>query len=91
MTLEVPRPASYTLAQALAASNRDSLPEKDPQRGTRGEVGEWESRYLPHKSGLSGGWKGFAEDQLLDAGDVVLFQLVATDHLLVSMQCSFVL
>ena len=84
MTLEVPRPSSYSLAQALAESRRDSLPDKDPQMGTRGEVGEWESVYLPLKNGLSGGWRGFALDQELDAGDVVVFQLTAPSHFMVS-------
>ncbi|CAI7814212.1 unnamed protein product [Closterium sp. NIES-54] len=36
--------------------------------------GEWRATYLPHKTGLSGGWRGFAMDQELDAGDAVVFE-----------------
>ncbi|CAI5972364.1 unnamed protein product [Closterium sp. NIES-65] len=36
--------------------------------------GEWRATYLPHKTGLSGGWRGFALDQELDAGDAVVFE-----------------
>ncbi|GJP36572.1 hypothetical protein CLOM_g21064 [Closterium sp. NIES-68] len=43
--------------------------------------GEWRAQYLPHKSGLSGGWRGFALDQELDAGDAVVFEKVSSDTL----------
>ncbi|CAI5459165.1 unnamed protein product [Closterium sp. Yama58-4] len=38
--------------------------------------GEWRATYLPHKTGLSGGWRGFALDQELDAGDAVVFEKI---------------
>ncbi|XP_076949092.1 B3 domain-containing protein At3g19184-like [Bidens hawaiensis] len=37
---------------------------------------EWKTRYLPRKTGLSGGWKGFAEDHKLADGDALVFQLI---------------
>lgn len=37
---------------------------------------EWPTRYLPRKTGLSGGWKRFAEDHKLVDGDALVFQLV---------------
>ncbi|KAF5787009.1 putative transcription factor B3-Domain family [Helianthus annuus] len=37
---------------------------------------EWKAKYLPRKTGLSGGWKGFAEDHKLADGDALVFQLI---------------
>ncbi|KAM0025125.1 putative transcription factor B3-Domain family [Helianthus debilis subsp. tardiflorus] len=37
---------------------------------------EWKAKYLPRKTGLSGGWKGFAEDHKLADGDALIFQLI---------------
>ncbi|KAI3856538.1 hypothetical protein MKX03_028380 [Papaver bracteatum] len=36
----------------------------------------YEVTYIAARTGLSGGWKGFAEDHNLKVGDAVLFQLV---------------
>ncbi|CAI5536565.1 unnamed protein product, partial [Closterium sp. Naga37s-1] len=51
--------------------------------------GEWRATYLPHKTGLSGGWRGFAMDQELDAGDAVVFEKMGPHTLKVCMwvQC----
>ncbi|KAL8189129.1 hypothetical protein R6Q57_029390 [Mikania cordata] len=37
---------------------------------------EWHTKYLLRKTGLSGGWKGFAEDHKLADGDALVFQLI---------------
>ncbi|PTQ45376.1 hypothetical protein MARPO_0015s0164 [Marchantia polymorpha] len=37
---------------------------------------EWETIYLHHKKGLSGGWRGFSIDHDLEDGDAVVFELV---------------
>ena len=37
---------------------------------------EWQTKYLPRKTGLSGGWKGFAQDHKLVDGDALVFQLI---------------
>ncbi|KAM7513771.1 hypothetical protein LguiA_003354 [Lonicera macranthoides] len=37
---------------------------------------EWFTKYLARKSGLSGGWKGFAVDHELVDGDALVFQLI---------------
>ncbi|KAK9071152.1 hypothetical protein SSX86_009720 [Deinandra increscens subsp. villosa] len=37
---------------------------------------EWQTKYLHRKTGLSGGWKGFAEDHKLADGDALVFQLI---------------
>lgn len=37
---------------------------------------EWQTKYLDRKTGLSGGWKGFAVDHDLVDGDALVFQLI---------------
>jgi len=37
---------------------------------------EYDAVYLAHKTGLSGGWRGFALEHKLDDGDAVVFELV---------------
>lgn len=37
---------------------------------------EWRTKYLDRKTGLSGGWKGFAVDHDLVDGDALVFQLI---------------
>ncbi|XP_071691748.1 B3 domain-containing protein At3g19184-like [Rutidosis leptorrhynchoides] len=37
---------------------------------------QWDTKYLPRKTGLSGGWKRFAEDHKLADGDALVFQLI---------------
>lgn len=36
----------------------------------------YEAKYLGKRTGLSGGWRGFALDHKLDEGDAVVFELV---------------
>eukprot|EP00249_Psilotum_nudum_P031530 c4574_g1_i1 orf=143-847(-) len=38
---------------------------------------EWQSLYLAQRTGLSAGWKRFAEDHELEDGDMLVFELVA--------------
>ncbi|GMH02700.1 hypothetical protein Nepgr_004539 [Nepenthes gracilis] len=38
--------------------------------------GEWETKYLAGKTGLSGGWRGFSIDHELVDGDALVFQLI---------------
>eukprot|EP00250_Pteridium_aquilinum_P012772 c20932_g1_i1 orf=114-887(+) len=53
------------------------LPKSDQYMKLVNEEGEeWESLYLARKTGLSAGWKRFAEDNELRDGDAVLFELV---------------
>lgn len=44
------------------------------------EGSQWETVYLARKTGLSGGWRGFAIDKVLFAGDSLLFELIKTNH-----------
>lgn len=37
---------------------------------------EFPTKYLARKTGLSGGWKGFAVDHQLVDGDALVFQLI---------------
>ncbi|MCL7045257.1 hypothetical protein MKW94_015624, partial [Papaver nudicaule] len=37
---------------------------------------EYDTIYLPERTGLSGGWKAFALDHKLDDGDAVVFELI---------------
>lgn len=37
---------------------------------------EWPTKYLERKTGLSGGWKGYAVDHELVDGDALVFQLI---------------
>lgn len=36
---------------------------------------EYEAVYLGNRTGLSGGWRGFALDHKLDDGDALVFEL----------------
>ncbi|XP_074317886.1 B3 domain-containing protein Os01g0234100-like [Silene latifolia] len=56
----------------------DHLPICDSNIELIDEAGmKFECKYLVHKSGLSGGWRGFSLDHKLREGDVVIFQLIA--------------
>lgn len=84
--------AEFSAGQALPRY----LPRKDAKSGTRGVAGEWEAIYLPQKHGLSGGWRGFALAQELEAGDVVVFERVTPTrcavrlkHLPLTVDCYF--
>lgn len=37
---------------------------------------QWETIYKAEKTALSGGWRGYALDHKLDAGDALLFELI---------------
>lgn len=37
---------------------------------------EFEAVYLGNRTGISGGWRGFALDHKLDDGDALVFELV---------------
>nr|XP_043626893.1 B3 domain-containing protein At3g19184-like [Erigeron canadensis]XP_043626895.1 B3 domain-containing protein At3g19184-like [Erigeron canadensis] len=53
------------------------LPKRDEIMTLVDEDGDdWKAKYLPRKTGLSGGWKGFAEDHKLLDGDALVFQLI---------------
>ncbi|KAK3024512.1 hypothetical protein RJ639_043704 [Escallonia herrerae] len=53
------------------------LPKHDATLTLTDEEGdEWPTKYLPRKTGLSGGWKGFAVDHSLVDGDALVFQLI---------------
>ncbi|CAI9286848.1 unnamed protein product [Lactuca saligna] len=53
------------------------LPKRDEIMTLVDENGaEWPTKYLPRKTGLSGGWKAFAEDHKLVDGDALVFQLI---------------
>ncbi|XAR61868.1 hypothetical protein NMG60_11016408 [Bertholletia excelsa] len=56
---------------------RRSLPRSDETVTLVDEEGhEWPVVYLARKTGLSGGWKGFAVDHKLVDGDALVFQLI---------------
>lgn len=56
---------------------KSHLPKRDEIMTLVDEDGdEWQTKYLPRKTGLSGGWKGFAEDHKLVDGDALVFQLI---------------
>ncbi|KAH7432859.1 hypothetical protein KP509_07G043800 [Ceratopteris richardii] len=53
------------------------LPRDDGTMILEDENGEeWESVYLAHRTGLSGGWRGFAIDHHLEDGDAIIFELI---------------
>lgn len=57
------------------------LPKHDQYMKLVNEQGEeWESLYLARKTGLSAGWKRFAEENELKDGDALLFELVQHNH-----------
>ncbi|CAN4112204.1 unnamed protein product [Withania somnifera] len=54
------------------------LPKRDEYVTLIDENGdEFETKYLALKTGLSGGWRGFAIDHELVDGDALVFQLIA--------------
>ncbi|CAI0558181.1 unnamed protein product [Linum tenue] len=54
-----------------------NLPKRDEVMTLIDEEGnEHPTIYLPRKTGLSGGWKGFAVDHNLADGDALIFQLI---------------
>ncbi|KAK1355402.1 TF-B3 domain-containing protein [Heracleum sosnowskyi] len=56
---------------------KDHLPKYDEIMTLTDEDGnEWQTKYLDRKTGLSGGWKGFAVDHDLVDGDALVFQLI---------------
>ncbi|KAK9740618.1 hypothetical protein RND81_03G048300 [Saponaria officinalis] len=57
---------------------RRNLPSTDTTLTLVDEEGnECPTIYLPRKTGLSGGWRGFAIDHKLSDGDAVVFQLIS--------------
>lgn len=53
------------------------LPGKDEIIVLQDEKGgDWDSIYLAHRTGLSGGWRGFAMDHDLEDGDAIIFELI---------------
>lgn len=41
---------------------------------------EFDAVYIGVRTGLSGGWRGFAMHHNLEDGDVLVFELTAPDH-----------
>uniref|UniRef100_A0A7C8Z1H0 TF-B3 domain-containing protein n=2 Tax=Opuntia streptacantha TaxID=393608 RepID=A0A7C8Z1H0_OPUST len=61
---------------------KDNLPDHDEWVTLVDEDGgEWQTKYLAAKNGLSGGWRGFAIDHELVDGDCLIFQLVKPNTL----------
>ncbi|KAL5699957.1 hypothetical protein ACHQM5_025469 [Ranunculus cassubicifolius] len=57
------------------------LPKKDVTMVLEDMEGtEYDSIYKAEKTGLSGGWRGFALDHKLDDGDALVFQLVQPER-----------
>ncbi|VFQ75291.1 unnamed protein product [Cuscuta campestris] len=57
------------------------LPMKDTTVVLEDESGEeFEVKYISEKTGLSAGWRRFAGDHKLVEGDVLIFQLIASDR-----------
>ena len=53
------------------------LPKEDTIIVLEDEKGKsYETKYLAHKTGLSGGWRGFSIDHKIMEGDVLIFHLV---------------
>ncbi|KAK2991506.1 hypothetical protein RJ640_016541 [Escallonia rubra] len=66
------------------------LPKHDAILTLADEEGdEWPTKYLPRKTGLSGGWKGFAVDHSLVDGDALVFQLINPTAFKVKFQIYF--
>lgn len=56
---------------------KKNLPKDDGPMVLEDENGgEWDSVYLAHRTGLSGGWRGFAMDHGLEDGDAIIFELI---------------
>uniref|UniRef100_A0A7N0ZVR1 TF-B3 domain-containing protein n=1 Tax=Kalanchoe fedtschenkoi TaxID=63787 RepID=A0A7N0ZVR1_KALFE len=57
---------------------KQHLPKQDTVMTLVDEKGdEYPTRWLPRKTGLSGGWKGFAVARELVDGDALVFQLIS--------------
>ncbi|KAF8402453.1 hypothetical protein HHK36_010537 [Tetracentron sinense] len=55
---------------------KDHLPKKELNMLLEDENGtEYDANYIGSRSGLSGGWRGFALDHKLDDGDALVFEL----------------
>ena len=66
---------------------RRSLPKRDGVMTLIDENGdEYSTIYLARKNGLSGGWKGFAVAHDLADGDAVIFQLIRSTTLKVTVE-----
>lgn len=56
---------------------KNHLPKKDERMVLEDENGgRWETVYLALRTGLSGGWRGFAMDHGLEDGDAIVFELI---------------
>ncbi|KAJ8751308.1 hypothetical protein K2173_016490 [Erythroxylum novogranatense] len=61
---------------------KDHLPKTDADITLVDENGvEYDAKYLAKRTGLSGGWRGFALDHKLDDGDAVVYELVEPQRL----------
>ncbi|EEF29041.1 DNA binding protein, putative [Ricinus communis] len=59
---------------------KNHLPKKDLDMILEDDNGStYDAKYLGNRTGLSGGWRGFALDHKLDDGDAVVFELVEPD------------
>eukprot|EP00257_Ricinus_communis_P023391 XP_015583363.1 putative B3 domain-containing protein At5g58280 [Ricinus communis] len=66
---------------------KNHLPKKDLDMILEDDNGStYDAKYLGNRTGLSGGWRGFALDHKLDDGDAVVFELVEPDKFKV---CTF--
>lgn len=55
----------------------DHLPKSTVDMVLENEEGEeYEAVYISKRTGLSGGWRGFALDHKLDDGDALVFELI---------------
>lgn len=52
---------------------------------------EYESNFISHRTGLSGGWRAFALDHKLDDGDACVFELIEPTRFKVGLLISFTL
>jgi B3 DNA binding domain len=50
---------------------------------------EFDTVYIGSRTGLSGGWRGFAMHHNLEDGDALVFELTAPDHFKVLINISF--
>lgn len=67
----------YTLQALPTPFYTAHLPPKDTIMVLETKTGEqYEAKYLARHFRLSGGWRKFARDNKLEAGDVVVFTLV---------------
>ncbi|KAJ4762840.1 B3 domain-containing protein [Rhynchospora pubera] len=60
---------------------KDYLPKGEAKMVLEDENGvDFDTVYIGSRSGLSGGWKGFAVHHNLEDGDALVFELTAPDH-----------